>query len=183
MKLNLKIISLLLILCLFSIASVSAIEDTNITNENLQINSIEDNQIAINDSAESKTFTELYNLIDSAESGTTIELDSNYEYDEGFSPEGIIFNKTLTIDGKDHILDGKNTGRIFYINGENVVLKNIVFQNGYSNESVGAVGCRGDKLTIKNCTFINNYAHGTSSPVDTGVISGAVYISVNNGVV
>ena len=67
MKLNLKIISLLLILCLFSIASVSAIEDTNITNENLQINSIEDNQIAINDSAESKTFTELYNLIDSAE--------------------------------------------------------------------------------------------------------------------
>lgn len=187
MKLNLKIITLLLIIGLFSITSAYASDNENITNDYLKINN--DDNISINNDINNhisnnnnniKTFENLNNLIQSSKSGDNINLECDYQYNEGFSKEGIVFNQTLTIDGKGHILDGKNSGRIFFIKGDNVILKNITFQNGFSSESEGAVGCRGNNLTIIDCTFINNYANGTSSPDARKVVGGSIYINANN---
>ena len=184
MKVYLKIISLLLILCLFSIASVYANEDNNITDENLQMannNNLEINYNDVNNNASNtKTFDDLNELIQSSPSGSTVNLESDYEYNEGFDTNGINLNNTLTIAGNGHVLDGKNSGRIFFIKADNVILKNITFQNGYSSESEGAVGCRGNNLSIIDCTFINNYANGTSSLDAKKVVGGGVYIYANN---
>ena len=189
MKINFKIISLLLILCFFSIASAYAV-DENVTNDELQINNVnyEEMQIANEDTDEilsenaikTKTFTELENLINSAPSGDTISLDYDYEYNYGFNTNGIIIDKPLTINGNGHVLDGKNTGRMFIIEADNFILKNITFKNGYSSESIGAVWGKGNKLTISDCTFSNCYANGTSHPDARKVVGGAVYIYANN---
>lgn len=183
-----------MMLCLFSIASVSAI-DENTSNGELQINDETPNADiselkAINDdtgqilneanSTKPKTFTELEKIINSSKSGDTINLDYDYEYNDGFSKKGITFDKTLTINGNGHTLDGKNTGRMFVITGKNVVLKNIIFKNGYSSESMGAIYCRGDKFTLTDCTFINCYANGTSHLDARKVVGGAVYVYANN---
>ena len=181
MKLNLKIIPLLLILFLFSIASISATDDSNITDDELKINNDEKSTILHEDTTTNSTFTDLKNLIDSQESGSTIYLNCSYEHDDDFKENEIRLNKTLTIEGNNHSLDGKNRVRILYIHANDVVLKNITFKNGYSSESIGALGCKGSNLTIINCNFINNHANGSSAGNNdaVGIVGGAVYIHGN----
>ena len=48
----------------------------------------------------SEHFSELQNNITEM-TGDALELDRNYEYDDGFNSSGITINKTITIDGKD----------------------------------------------------------------------------------
>ncbi len=121
---------------------------------------------------EESNFTELQELIN-ANYGGTLVLDKNYTNNDGFNPEGILINGSITIDGKNNILNGKNQGRIFYINASNVILKNIQFINGghiWSNG--GAIYWNGDNGRLSDSTFTNNSAN------DYG---GAVYWYGNNG--
>ena len=166
MKLNIKFVSLLLILFLISMAVVSANEDNN------QTLKIDDNEILSEDIATDTilevddndlTFTDLNRKISVAEEGDTVTLDSNYYRDDNFNIYGVYITKTLTIDGKGMTLDGRNSGRIFQITADNVVLKNLVFTNGYHNTTGGAVMCNGSNLHVENCIFINNtceFFHG-----------------------
>ena len=155
----------MLILFVLTISLVSAASDDNQTlestdNEIINIDATTGNGIG--------TFYDLKQQVESANPGETIELNNNYTYDTDFSLDGVIINKEVTINGNGNTLDGKNTGRIIFVSADNVILKNIVFANGYSSGGAGAISCRGVNLTITNCTFINNNALGN--------VAGAVYI-------
>ena len=177
-------ISLLLILFFVSISFASAddLSDIEIT-DNDEVQEIEEISMDVVDdtntpeknvlsASNEKTFADLRSQISKASSGDTIVLDSNYVYNSGFTNNGITIDKTLTIDGKGHTLNAKKSGRIFSIAASNVVLKNIIFTNGYKDDGAGAIsGVNAKKITIMNCTFKNNGA---------GAIGGAVFLKNDN---
>lgn len=116
------------------------------------------------------TFTELQNLIFGAANGTTITLEKDYVYDDGFDTRGIIINKDLTINGNGHTLNGLSKSRILLVmygvlnHGNKVTLNNIVFKNGYTKLYGGAI-LNFANLTVKNCNFKNNYANTSAGAV------------------
>ena len=80
-----------------------------------------------------QTFTDLQTIIDNADENTVIELDSDYSFDEN-EDFTITVYKTITINGNNHILDGKNKTRIMEIASSKVILNNIIFKNGNNDE-------------------------------------------------
>ncbi len=103
--------------------------------------------------SDDKSFTQLQELIDKASPGSTISLDANYTFMDGDSEDGIIINKTLTINGNDHLINAYKECRIFSIEGDNVVLNNITFLNGWSSYEAGCLWIRNNLTTINNCFF------------------------------
>ena len=72
-----------------------------------------------------------------------------------------IIDTDLNISGEGKvIIDADNNNRILYIyNTSNVVLKNLIFTNGYTTEALdesGAILGSAGNLTIENCTFANS---------------------------
>ena len=123
-----------------------------------------------------KTFTDLKNLIDSASSGDTIELDDDYTNDGSITADGITIAKYLTINGKGHTLNANQLSRIFYIIGNSVHLENITFTNGKNIDLGGAICGYDTAVYLLNCTFINNSANQQG-----GVLYGdGMHISVSN---
>jgi len=161
---KLKIL-LFLTVILFSLACVSASEvnDTLASSDEIQIIETSETPQELLSVSDDGTFSSLQDKINNASEGSTITLDRDYTYDEGFRESGIIISNDLTIDGKGHTLDGKSKSRIFMILFSlekecKVTLKNINFINGYTNYYGGAVLNFAD-LTVDTCTFTNNYAH------------------------
>ena len=160
MRIDFKVILLLLIICLLSISVVSATEDVQNDIQTANDDSITIDgavQSANDNTTEVQTDAELETLISSASDNDTIDLDCDYEIKD----TTIIKDKVgLTIDGHDHILDGKGKNRILKVdNSINVTLQNIVFKNAYLNDSSGAaIWAKGCAITLVNCTFINNMA-------------------------
>jgi predicted outer membrane repeat protein len=100
------------------------------------------------------TFSELERMIDNAGDGALLVLDRDYCYNGGFNGEYISINKSLTIDGRGHVLNGRFKSGIFRIeSGCNVTLTNIQFKNGNS----GALVSYGN-LTVSDCIFTSNSA-------------------------
>ena len=169
MKFNLKLISLMLILCFLSVSAVCAndtaqIDDITSDADTCSTGNINED-INANDAAQNspKDFNVLQRLIWDAKEGDTIELDSNYIFTENTTREaewGNQIDKSITLDGKDHTLDGDNKAAIFYIkNGlSNIVIKNINFVNGKKSNGGAIVAYETSYLTIDNCTFKNNVA-------------------------
>ncbi|WP_295116057.1 hypothetical protein [uncultured Methanobrevibacter sp.] len=164
---------LLFAVFLFSIACVGAtdVNDTIASSDvNDALSSGEDIQILeVNESShgitisDDGTFTSLQKKIILASEGSTISLDRDYSYDEGFLESGIVIDKNLTINGNGHILDGKSKARIFMIlfglkENNKVTLNNIKFVNGHTKYYGGAILNFAD-LTVNKCTFTNNYAY------------------------
>ena len=116
------------------------------------------------------TYTELKNLINSG--NDTINLDKDYAYDSSDNLNYVGISKQITINGNGHTIDAKNLVRHFYITGNNVVLNNITFINGFGSTSYGgSIWCTGSNVTVADSTFsLNNAAHG-----------GAVYWAGSNG--
>ena len=111
-------------------------------------------------------FDDLSSIINSADEGSVIVLDKDYEYVNG-SIKGILINKTITIDGAGHRLIGNHLSRMFYITADNVVIRNLNFINGnalgryFSNQAGGgAIYWNGDNGFIENCSFTNNTGSG-----------------------
>lgn len=206
MKIMKSIPILCLIILILSIGSVAAsdIEDgliaddsqidmQHITNEHILKSSEEDSQANVEtnqsetSSSEEDTntfiddgsFTALQKIIDYAKSGSTISLDKDYKYDEGFSTRGIKIDKDLTINGNGHTLDGLSKSRILLvryglIENNKVILNNIKFTNGYTDLYGGAIFNYGN-LTVNNCVFTNNYAKYAG-----GAINSVGYINCKN---
>ena len=184
---NKKIVIICLICCIiFTLSAVSATDvDISDTNETLTIseNDIvqESNDISLNAVSNDDvlrdgegTFSELYSLISSQESGATLTLNKNYTYSGSDSfPNGISITKDITIvaDGKI-VIDASQKSRIFYINGAVVSLKGITFVNAKLTSASGAVYSN-SKLTVDNCNFTNN-------EMNTG---GAIYVSGRDSVI
>ena len=142
----------LLYLILIIFASLSCIQAEDV-NETSKI------------SLDNETFSNLENIISNVSENSTISLNKNYTS----TGSEITINKSLTIDGKGYTLNGKNTSRILYIQSSNVVVKNINFINGKSEDNGGAnnnahneggavYGSFSNNAKFINCTFINNYA-------------------------
>ncbi len=107
------------------------------------------------------TFTALQDKIDAAAAGSTISLENDYKYDSGFSTEGIKIDKSITINGNGHKLDGLSKSTIFNINDDaeyyaiSVSLKNIKFVNG-KGAIYASFYLYENNLTIENCVFTSN---------------------------
>ena len=189
MKLNLKLISLILIMFFISIAAVSAVDttdyDNNITEIETNIDepaiaeeivSATDDTGANNPTARPSGFYELQQKIWKAASGDTIELDDDYVYDG--ERDWISIDRSITLDGKGHTLDGNNNA-IFYVTKEapNVVIKNVTFINGQRSCGGAIIADEGSNyLTIDGCTFKDNEA-------TTSNVGGAIFIKSNYGTI
>ncbi len=107
------------------------------------------------------TFTDLQKKIDDADEGSTIILENDYAYDEGFSNyTGIAISKSLIIDGNNHTIDGKSIGgklnsRIFLLKSNIIVLKNINFKDCLWFDGGAIYNEGGDNCSISSCDFIN----------------------------
>lgn len=163
MKINFKIISLMLILLCLSITVVSA---TEYDNQTIKLNNNEMDEIVDDVAIEpaisnAKNFTDLQKQFWATQNGGTLVLEDDYVYNEDFKDgrtQGIgVDRSTITVDGNGHTIDGNGKSRILWIYGyDNIVLKNIKFINGYHKDGCGAIYCKGENLTIINCTFENN---------------------------
>ena len=102
-------------------------------------------------------FTELSNLINNAVVNETLTLDKDYKYDSDCPVGGIEINKSLTVDGRGHAIDGAGNSGIFKIYSD-IVLKNLVFMNANAPASGGALYLEKSNAQIINCTFQFNHA-------------------------
>ena len=148
------------------------------------------------------TFNELQNLINESSQGSAINLTKDYLSGEGDDfPEGIRINKSITINGNNHVIDANSKSRMFFVTSpSDVVINNIIFVNGkgdvyggaylsdfggtinncvfkdnsaFSGGAVLAVGAK-----INNSTFINNHAvDGGAVYQDKGSIYGCTFIN------
>lgn len=150
---------------MISISTVSAI-DNNSSNSNSSTtinlyNSVNDstsNNQNYLESSKSKSFSDLQNLIDSNKNGT-IDLDSDYSFSDGDNKYGIsIINKTITINGNNHIINAKNNNIIFNLSSSTLKLNNINFVGGYSTEdtrTTGLIDSTKSNITCINSRFSN----------------------------
>ena len=107
-----------------------------------------------------KTFNDLNILIENSADNSEIKLENDYIHDSDVDKdlnEGIEISKSLTIDGQDHTINGKNSARIFRVTTGNLVLKNIHLINGNATDSGGAILTQSPILVV-NSTFDNNMA-------------------------
>ena len=121
------------------------------------------------------TFAELQADINAAANASTLTLNKNYECEDGFDTEGILINKTITIDGNGFKIDAQGKSRIFKIPAENVILKNIIFINGNTDEYGGAVYFS-RAGTVTNCNFVDNkaigdYGYGGAICIERGAVT------------
>ena len=115
-----------------------------------------------------ESFTDLQEMIDDADDGDTIQLDSNFFFDDEFfeNYDSLEINKSITIDGQGHILNGFEMSYILKVfAGCDVTLKNIHFINANST-TYGAIASYGN-LNVYKCNFTDNNA----------VWGGAIYSS------
>ena len=144
-----------LILFFVSVAGVSAAEDINQTISDDALSVSTDNEISVRDAG---TFTALQEKINNAGAGSTIYLENDYKYDQGFSSDGIVINHKITIDGNGHTIDALGKSRVFDIHAY-LELKNINFINGYNNVSsflyAGKYGSSliSPTINIASCNF------------------------------
>ena len=130
------VIFTLILLALFSIASVCAgdVNDTLTASE-------DDSQIEL-----TATEDDLNGIDENQVTG--VVLPNDYMYENEFTVDGILINKSLTIDGNGFTIDANNSARIFNIAGATVTLQNIKFINGQINGFGAAIYCKDSNLTI-----------------------------------
>ena len=136
MNFNKKKLIMILLFSVVLFATISTTWAADIDDNNI-------NNVALN---ETKSFDEIQGLIDSAEENSTITLNGTYVS----SGKSIVINKTLTIEGNNAILDGNGSfdkeysSRIFEVNQNDCIFKDITFINGFemnegSVENGGAI--------------------------------------------
>ena len=141
------------------ISCISA-QDVNETSQNIVFEDQSDDlSIMPNDD----DFYYIQEEIDNAESGDKILLSKDYV---GYG-DAITVDKSLTIDGNGHTLDAKGLSHVFTVEADNVVISNIKFLNGDSDDG-GAIHWYGDSGTLKNSIFENCYSDEGSAIYWTG---------------
>lgn len=104
------------------------------------------------------TFSDIQNAIDRASSGDNLYLNGNFVSQN--SNDGIVVNKKLTItSATSATLNGRNSVGIIKVerNGGGSIIANIKFING-DHFRGGAIYLEGNDVIIYNCIFQNNHA-------------------------
>lgn len=172
-KKSIKVLMIFAVLFLVA-GAVSASE--NVTDDNISASSGDAEIISAKDTG---SFTELQNIINKAKKGDTINLNKNYAYTNGDSEDGIVIDKSISINGNGAVLDGKTTSRIFKITevydeenydetGTSVLLKNLSFINGKAENGGAIIVDYGCSLNVSDCEFKNNKAIGIQQDEDGG---------------
>ena len=143
--------------------------------DNDEISVTEENEL----SADAGTFTDLADAIEHAVDD--LILTKNYTYSTGDSSysDGIVINKTITIDGNGFTINGNNQARAFSISAPNVVLKNFNFVNNKATDNGGAIWFT-DAGTVRNCNFTGNSANNNGGAVyfnHTGTVTNCNFIN------
>lgn len=135
-------------------------------------------------------FKSLDKDIQNTPDNTIIKLEKDYVFNETSDDKnlykyGININRSITIEGNNHVIDAKNCVRIFNINSD-VVIRNLVLVNGYrsydttNTNGAGAINVETGGIHLENCILFNNTAY-TSTPVKgTGLENGGGAICANN---
>ena len=159
--LNRKFLIICLIICVFTIANVSAsdLNDTDI------ISDVSDEVLTQN--ASSGSFSDLSTLIGNTAPGGVLELDKDYKNTE--STNSIAISKAMTIDGKGHTIDANSKTGIFDVSSENVALKNIKFINA----PITACKFEESGCSVINCSFndCSNYNSDGEECLYDGIVS------------
>lgn len=130
--------------------------ETDIEKTTDEIISVEDNTVITeDDGSEIKTFDDLKTEIDNVEEGGILNLTEDYIYKSG-SSDGLIINKSITIDGNNHKIDGASQSRIFKTFDGSITLKNLILVNGHADKG-GAIFAN-KTVTCINVIFENNTA-------------------------
>uniref|UniRef100_UPI0038907235 pectate lyase-like adhesive domain-containing protein n=1 Tax=Methanobrevibacter sp. TaxID=66852 RepID=UPI0038907235 len=113
------------------------------------------------------TFSELQNALKN-EKISEIKLTNNI-----VMTSTITINRanTIIIDGNGKAVDGKNKVGLFKIYGNTVTMKNLILKGGKNGGLGGAIDLHG-KLTVNNCTFVNNTGTGSAA---TSAAGGAIF--------
>ena len=144
---------------LLAVSTVSAAE--NITEDIVGIDATvdvvnNDDQEILNENEDVPgTFDDLSSEISAVEDGGILNLTKDYRFVNG-SGNGIIINKSITINGNNHKLDGNNQSRIFLTYDGKITLKDLIFVNGFADKG-GAIFVN-KAVTCNNVVFENNYA-------------------------
>ena len=138
---------------------------TEVDNEKMENDVISSSNEEILNTKDNGTFTALQEKINNAGENATITLENDYTYDEGFSTTGISICRPLTIDGKGYTINGNSQSRIFYLSGNNIVLKNINFKDCSCDVMGGAIMNNAGDCTISSCTFTNCSAGWTGGAI------------------
>ena len=156
-------------------SSIDDITSEKNVNEDILEMKFDDNHL---ESSNKGTFTELQNKINNAKKGATISLNMDYSYNKGFSTNGIRITKTITIDGKGHKIDGLKKSALFLINkANNVVLKNIVFENGCARGFGSVCILDSNNVKLDNCHFFKNTADFLMDGDEYISYGGAIFMS------
>ncbi len=156
---------LLVFIMAFALSAASASNLDDSTGNGLLETIGEDDTYAINGESEydlketdDGTFTALQNKIDSALENSEITLENDYAYDDNFrSGKGVNFNKSLTVNGNGHAIDGRNISNTFQASGPiRLVFNNLSFINGYSDAEGAFSSLDVDYLEFSDCVFSNN---------------------------
>lgn len=117
-------------------------------------------------------FKEFEELIDSGlkEISLTEDVILDEGEDERYLDVIEIGTDGFVIDGKNHTIDGGNKASILYVEASNVILKNIIFKNAYSEYVGGAISNYSNDLRIEHCQFIDNSTCNCSD-----LYGGAIY--------
>lgn len=164
-KKSILISIVLILLCLITISTVNAndinnnpviddsivVDETNIPTAD-EVNVADDE---IDDSNSNLSPLEKFRQDFNDGNKSTIYLEDNIKIKETFKN-----SRELTIDGKNHIIDG-NKKQIFRNSGK-LTLKNIIFKNAKAD--IGSAIYNYGSLKVENCQFIDNVAskHGAA---------------------
>ena len=98
------------------------------------------------------------NLTNEIEGKDVVNLTHDYAFNnETDNPKGNrIYKDNFVLNGNGHTIDGKNQSRLFFIDGNNVTLNDLILVNGNAETYAGIY--LASTLTLNNVTFINNYA-------------------------
>jgi len=110
-------------------------------------------------------FDSLQNLLNLIPEGYMYTLTKNYTYsDSDTITDGIIIDKMICVNGNGFTIDAKGKSRIFSLDADGILLKNIIFRNGLSGYGA-AVYTSSEYVSIDNCTFINNTASSSGGAI------------------
>lgn len=179
---NLNKVLFLFIILLVSISAASAVDNSTDAHNGITLGESDTltysnglNNVVSNRNSPG-TFTDLQTLIDSAASGSTIDLDKDYVYNNATDSSSISINKKITINGKNFKIDGNKQSSILKITLSStapIVLNDIHFVNGHSDSGGSAICTKNGELILNNCQFENNSAK----------IGGAIYTYQTDSVI